>query len=181
MALPATVYKVQLSLSDTDRHVYDDFPLTLARHPSETEERLMVRLLAFALHADEHLQFTRGLCADDEPELWLKDPTGTVQLWIEVGLPDEKRLRKACGRADQVVLYSYGGHAARLWWERNAAQLGRFGNLTVREIPEAASRALAGMASRSLKLQVTIQDGQVWLDDGAATLEIAPEVRHAPA
>jgi len=178
MALPATVYKVLLSLSDMDRHVYDTFPLTLARHPSETEERLMVRLLAFVLHADEQLQFTRGLCADDEPELWLKDATGTIQLWIEVGLPDEKRLRKACGRADQVVLYSYGGHGARLWWERNASLLTRLDNLVVREIPEATSRALAALAARGLKLQATVQDGHIWLDDGTSTLEVIPEVRH---
>lgn len=177
MALPATVYKVQLSLADMDRQVYADFPLTLARHPSETEERLMVRLLAFALHADDALQFTRGLCADDEPELWQRDRTGTIELWIEVGLPEEKRLRKACGRAERVVLYSYGGHAARLWWERNAALLARLANLTVVEFPEAASRALAGLAARGMKLQVTVQDGHLWLDNGAATLEVVPERR----
>jgi len=181
MALTATIFKARLSVSDLDRHVFAEHALTLARHPSETDERLMVRLLAFALNADERLEFTRGLCADDEPELWQRDATGALEVWIEVGLPDEKRLRRACGRAPRVVLYSYGGHAAQLWWERNAAALRRLDNLTVVEIPAAASRELAALADRSLQLQVTVQDGQLWLDNGATTLEIRPEVRTAPA
>lgn len=178
MALSATIYKVQLGISDMDRDYYAEHLLTLARHPSETEERLMIRLLAFALHADERLEFTRGLCADDEPELWLKDYSDAVKLWVEVGLPDEKRLRKACGRAEHVILYSYGGHAAELWWQRQQQALQRYDNLKVVEIPAAVSSALAALASRSMSLQVTISDHHVWLDNGNETLEILPEVRY---
>ncbi|PLX99859.1 MAG: hypothetical protein C0624_13095 [Desulfuromonas sp.] len=178
MALGATIYRVHLNLADMDRDYYAEHTLRLARHPSETEERLMVRLLAFALHADERLEFTRGLCVDDEPELWLKDDSGAIELWIEVGLPDEKRLRKASGRAGQVVLYSYGGHAAQLWWKRQQTTLTRHDNLRVVEVPESSSTALADIAKRNMRLQVTIQDGHVWLDNGEQSLEIIPEVRY---
>ena len=176
MALSATIYKAQLSISDMGRHHYAEHPLTLARHPSETDERLMVRLLAFALYADEQLAFTKGLCVDEEPELWQKGLSGEIELWVEVGLPDEKRLRKACGRAQQVVLFCYGGNAAQLWWQRQASALERCRNLHVFNLPEEATRALAAIAARNMQLQVTIQDGHVWLDDGTQTLEVVPQV-----
>ncbi|WP_230369927.1 YaeQ family protein [Paludibacterium denitrificans] len=116
MALSATIYKVNLTLSDMDRSYYASHNLTLAQHPSETIERLMLRLTAFALHASDTLSFTRGLCADDEPELWQKNYSDEIELWIDLGEPDEKRLKKACSRAEQVVLYSYGGRASEVWW-----------------------------------------------------------------
>jgi len=178
MALSATIYKVQLNISDMDRHYYAEHQLTVARHPSETEERMMVRLLAFMFHADERLEFTRGLCADEEPEIWLKDYSDAIELWIEVGLPEEKRLRKACGRAQKVVLYSYGGYAAQLWWQRQQPALQRYDNLQVIEIPEIACGSLATLAKRSMHLQVTIQDGHVWVDNGNETLEVIAEVRY---
>ena len=115
MALKATIFKAAVQIADTDRNYYQTHALTLARHPSETDERMMVRLLAFALHAHESLLFGKGLSADDEPDLCRKDLTGAIQLWIDVGQPDEKRLRKACGRASQVVVYSYGTTSARAW------------------------------------------------------------------
>ncbi len=118
MALPSTIFKATLQISDIDRQYYGEHQLTLARHPSETDERMMVRLFAFALHADENLNFTKGLCADDEPDLWQKSLTGEIALWIDVGLPDERRVRKACGRAEKVCLYLYGGRAADLWWQK---------------------------------------------------------------
>ena len=113
MAIKATIFKTELQVSDMDRGYYRDHTLTLARHPSETDERMMVRLLAFALHADEALLFGRGLSTDDEPDLWQKDLTGAVELWIDVGLPTEKDIRKACGRARQVVVYCYGGRGVQ--------------------------------------------------------------------
>ncbi len=177
MALTATIYKATLQISDLDRHYYGEHQLTLARHPSETEERMMVRLLAFALQADERLVFTKGLCVDDEPDLWQKNLSGEIELWIDVGLPDERRLRKACGRAGQVCLYLYGGRTAELWWQRNASLLRRYSNLSVWELPEEASRGLAAMAQRSMQLQCTIQDGGCWLSCGETTLPIAPQLR----
>ena len=118
MALKATIFKAELHIADMERGYYHDHALTVARHPSETDERMMVRLLAFALNADETLAFGAGLSTDDEPDLWRKDLTGSIETWIDVGLPDEKRIRKACGRADEVFVYSYGGHAAQLWWQQ---------------------------------------------------------------
>jgi uncharacterized protein YaeQ len=98
MALKATVVKAELQVSDMDRHYYASHNLTLAQHPSETDERLMVRLLAFALNADERLEFGKGLSSDDEPDLWRRDYTGDIELWIDLGQPDESRIRKASGR-----------------------------------------------------------------------------------
>ena len=118
MALKATVFKADLSVADIDRGYYRDHALTLARHPSETDERMMVRLLAFALHADDALAFGRGLSAEDEADLVRRDLTGAVELWIDVGLPDERDLRKACGRSPEVHVYAYGGRACALWWEK---------------------------------------------------------------
>jgi uncharacterized protein YaeQ len=118
MALKATIFKAELSVADIDRGVYGDHTLTIARHPSETDERMMVRLLAFALHADERLEFGRGLSAEDEPDLVRRDLTGTLEQWIDVGLPDEREVRKACGRAREVIVYAYGGRAVPLWWDK---------------------------------------------------------------
>lgn len=179
MALGATIYKVSLQVSDLDREHYADYQLTLARHPSETDERLMVRLLAFALHADPQLNFTRGLCVDDEPELWQKSLSGEIELWIDVGLPEERRVRKACSRARQVRVYLYGGRAVEPWWQRNAAGLRRFGNLQLVEFPESATRQLAGMVRRSMQLNCTVQDGEIWLANGELSLALSPRVRLA--
>ena len=161
MALAATTYKVELSISDIDRGYYATHEFTLARHPSETEERLMVRLLAFVLYADERLQFGKGISSDDEPDLWRKDLTGEIIDWIELGNPDEQRIRKACGRARHVVVVNYGGRSAGIWWDKNNAALARAKNLTVIDIPQPAVQALTALAERSMRLQCTIQDRQV--------------------
>jgi len=172
MALKATIFKVDIQVSDLNRHYYAGHVLTVARHPSETDERMMVRLLAFALYADEGLGFTRGLSSDDEPELWCHAPGGEITLWIELGLPDERRLRKACGRAEKVIAVSYGGHAAELWWGRVAAGLERLDNLTVVDVPEAASQALAAMVRRTMQLTCTVDGATAWLEDGSTSVEI---------
>lgn len=163
MALKATIFKADLQIADMDRNYYRDHALTIARHPSETDERMMVRILAFALHADESLSFGKGLSADDEPDLWRKDLTGAIETWIDVGLPDEKLIRRACGRARRVFVYSYGGRGADIWWNQNGGKLERLDNLTVINLPEAASRAVAKLAQRNMQLQCTIQDGQIWV------------------
>ena len=181
MALKATIFKAELQVSDLDRNYYHDHTLTLARHPSETDERMMVRLLAFALHADQALAFGKGLSADDEPGLWQKDLTGAIDLWIDVGLPDEKRIRKACGRANQVAVYSYGGRGADLWWTQNGGELGRARNLTVANVPLATSAALARLAQRNMQLQCTIQEGQAWLGDKAETVHVQLAMLKTPA
>ncbi len=176
MAIKATIYKTNLQISDMDRGFYDDLSLTIARHPSETDERMMVRLLAFALNADENLRFTRGLCADDEPEIWQKSLSDEIELWIDVGLPQENRVRKACNRSGQVCLYTYGGRAAALWWEKNAPKLARFKNLTVINLPETATKEMALLANRSMDLHCSIQDQMVLLGDQetSVTIELEP-------
>ncbi|MEP4258606.1 MAG: YaeQ family protein, partial [Rhizobiaceae bacterium] len=161
MALKATIYKATLNIADMDRHYYADHHLTIAQHPSETDERMMIRLLAFALNAGEHLEFTKGLSTDDEPELWQKSLSDEIKLWIELGLPEEGRLRKACNRARQVILYTYGGRAVPLWWEKHHSKLSRFDNLTIVNLPQEATDALTTLAHRSMSLQITIHDGVV--------------------
>jgi uncharacterized protein YaeQ len=182
MALNATIYKAELQVSDMDRNYYATHALTLARHPSETEERLMVRLLAFMLHADERLEFGKGLSNEDEPDLWRKDRSGEIEQWIELGQPDEARIRKASGRAREVVVVTYGGRAADTWWEKNASTLARAKNLTVVDV-SAATAALASLAERGMRLQCMIQDGQVQVfghADGEA-ITIDPLLRMTPA
>lgn len=174
MALRSTVYKAELQIADMDRGHYSTHALVLARHPSETEERLMVRLLAFALCADEGLAFGQGLSTDDEPDLWLRDLTGAIRLWIEVGLPDEKWIRKACGRAERVLVVAYGGSKADIWWSQNAGALGRLDNLEVMRIDAEAGAALAGLAQRSMQLSCNIQEGEVWIGSGEQGVSCAP-------
>ena len=163
------------------RNYYHDHSLTLARHPSETDERMMVRLLAFALHAHERLAFGQGIGSDDEPDLWQRDLTGAIERWIDVGLPDERAVRKACGRARSVDILAYGGRAVELWWEGARARLERQEGLTVTEVPLDASRALAQLAGRSMRLQVTIQEGHVFFADGATSVPVDIRVLKAPA
>lgn len=172
MASNATIYKAILQISDMDRHYYEEHALTLARHPSETDERMMVRLLAFVLHANEALSFGRGLSTEEEPALWHKDLTGALDLWIEVGQPEEKTVRRACGRAKQVSLYTYGGRGADQWWEKNLVALDRLNNLTVMNLPLDGSRALTTLAQPSMQLQCTIQERQIWMADGENTAHI---------
>jgi len=175
MALKATVFKIDLQINDLDRQYYHSHSLTIARHPSETAERMMLRLLAFALFANIRLSFTKGLCADDEPELWQKNYSEEIELWIDLGLPDERRIRKACSRARQVVLLCYGGRAAQLWWQQISGNLGRFDNLQVLYVPPQQSQRLETMAQRTMAMQCTIDCGQIWFSDADQHVIVIPE------
>ena len=168
MALKATIFKAQLHVADMDRNYFQTHALTIARHPSETDERMMMRVLAFACHADDTLTFGKGLSSDDEPDLWQKDLTGAIEKWIDVGQPDEKIVRRACGRAAQVFVYNYGVRSAEAWWQTQRETLARQSNLTVVNVPLAASAALAKLAGRTMELQCTINDNQIWLTNGDA-------------
>ena len=174
MALKATIYKAEIQVADMDRGHYADYALTLARHPSETDERMMVRLLAFALHADAALAFGKGLCVDDEPDLWQRDLTGAIERWIDVGQPDEKWIRKACGRAAEVVVLSYG-RAADVWWNGAREKLARQHNLAVLKLAPETAPQLARLTARSMRLQFTIQDGHVFVTDGRDTVAVEPQ------
>ena len=181
MALNATIYKVELQVSDMDRHYYATHALTLARHPSETEERLMVRLLAFAMYADERLEFGKGISDEDEPALWRKAYTDEIELWIEVGQPDETRIRRACGRSRQVVVINYGGNVAEIWWNKVGASLSRNRNLTVLDLPAGTVAGLAALLQRGMRLQCLIQDGQLQLMNDTDAVAVDPLRRMAPA
>ena len=172
MALKATIFKADLQIADMDRGYYREHALVIARHPSETDERMMMRVLAYALHAGDNLVFGKGLSTEDEPDLWRKDLTGAIELWIDVGQPDEKRIRRACGRAREVVVYSYGGNSAANWRNQVNRELARSSNLSVIAIPAAAAQALAQLAQRSMQLHCTIEDGQVWLGDAERQVQI---------
>lgn len=185
MALKATIYKANLQIADMDRALYADHSLTLALHPSETEERLMVRLLAFALQVprddnDGALQFSRGLSDADEPALWQHSLDGSLRHWIEVGLPDDRRLVRACGRAERVTLFAYGASVG-VWWTGIANKLTRLRNLSVWQIPADQSQAMAALARRSMQLQCTVQDGQVWLGEADRSAEVTPLALMSPA
>ena len=179
MALTATIFKATLQIADMDRNYYADHALTLARHPSETDERMMVRLLAFALHAQPGLIFGKGLSAADEADIWQKDLTGTVDVWIDVGQPDEKAIRKACNRAREVFVYTYGGRISDTWWGQHRDALMRLDNLAVTSVALDTSRALAKLVQRTMQLHCTIQDGQIWIADGTATVQIESAVLKA--
>jgi uncharacterized protein YaeQ len=175
VALKATIFKAELQVSDLDRAHFATHVLTIARHPSENDQRMMVRLLAFALNAHDALEFGRGLSAEDEPDLVQRDLTGAIELWIDVGLPDERDVRKASGRARAVKVYTYG-RGASLWWEQNRDALSRLPNLTVVDIPEEAVAALAAMAERNMRLDCTIQEGQLYFSGEAGMYHFEPRV-----
>lgn len=180
MALKSTIFKADVDLSDLNRGYYTRANLTLARHPSETDERMMLRILCWALHAHEHLEFCKGISNEDEAALWQKDLTGQIDVWIEVGTPDEKRLRKACNKSQEVFVYAYGGRAASLWWEQNQSALTRLQNLTVRAISAEQSVALANIVARTMQLQITVQDATAWVSTLEHSLQIDWETWKRP-
>jgi len=175
MALNATIHRCALQISDLDRDYYRSHALTIARHPSETDERMMTRVLAFALNADEQLSFTRGLSQDDEPDLWQRSLSNEITLWIETGQPDEKRIKKACSRSERVLVYCYQHRAARVWWTQIANRLERFRHLSVLKLPEGTGDQLASLAQRNMDLQCTIQDGEIWLSSETSVVQLTLE------
>lgn len=180
MALKSTIYKANLQIADMDRHYYADHALAIACHPSETVQRMMVRVMVFALHAHEQLEFGKGISDAEEPDLWQKDLTGSIQNWIEVGQPEERRVLKACGRAQQVIIYTYSSGSS-VWWKSIEAKLARAKNLRVMQIATATSIALEKFCKRSMQLQVTIQDGEVWMrdDESAVQLQMTTLMAHS--
>lgn len=183
MAIKSTIFKANVQIADIDHNYYADHALTLARHPSETDERMMVRLVALSLQAhqlqdlcngDGVLGFGAGLSDPDEPDVMLRDFTERTRLWIEVGQPEDKPLLKACNKADQVVLYVFS-HAGEVWWKGIQNKLTRPSNLQVWRIPAAASQSLTSLAERSMQLQATIQEGALMLSDSQTTVHIECE------
>ena len=176
MALSSTIYKVELQVSDLDRHYYQTHLMTVAQHPSETELRMMIRILVFALNAGEQLEFTRGISSDEVPDLWEKDLTGDVNLWIELGQPTTRRLKKASGISNKVRLYTFSGHGAEIWWQQNQADCSKIRKLEVINLPAEQVQALGDYVSRNMTLQCTLQDGIIWLGDNSGSCEISPQI-----
>ena len=174
MAQKATVFKVELQLSDLDRHYYQTHALTLARHSSETDERMMVRLIAFALNADPALSFGNGLSTADEPDLWQRDLTGAITLWIDVGMPDLKLIRRAAGRSAQVRVYAYG-RGADQWCNTHRAELNRIDNLAVFQLATESTLALSAIAERTMQIQCLIEDGEVSISARDTTFAVEIE------
>lgn len=175
MALSATILKVELNISDMDRHYYQTHSLTVAMHPSENDTRVMLRLVAFAMFADESLSFTKGLSTDDEPELWQKNLIDDIDLWIDFGQPDEKRIKRACQKSAQVAVFSYGDNATNTWWTANHNKLEQFRNLNVIKIGTEQYQSLAAFSKRNIHLNISIQDGELMLSDEENTLTLNPE------
>ncbi|MEX2334072.1 MAG: YaeQ family protein [Pseudohongiella sp.] len=180
MAAKSTIFKASLQITDLERHYYQEHNLTLARHPSETDERMMVRVLAFALNAHERLEFGRGLSTEDEADLWQKDLTGAIEHWIDVGMPDERLVRKACGRSQQVTVYCYGGRIAEMWVEQNSAQFARQNNLRIINLLTEHTQALASLAQRNMTLHCLVQDGLVSFSDDNTSVELEPVLLYPP-
>ncbi len=169
MAINSTIKKVSLNIANMDQHYYQNHELTIAQHPSETDFRFMIRLIAFMVNASETLCFTKGLSTDDEPELWQKSLTDNIELWIELGQPDEKRIRKACGRAEQVIIYTYHQKKAKVWWQQLQEKCQRFNHLKVFHIN---AEGVERMVKRTMQLQCNIQDGEIYLNDDHSNFTI---------
>jgi uncharacterized protein YaeQ len=175
MAIKSTVIKLDLTISDMDRDYYQQHTLTMAQHPSETEQRLILRTIAFTLFAREDLQFTKGLSDDSQPDLWQKNLIDDIELWVDLGQPDEKRIRKACHKAKQVIIFSYGDNAAKMWWKGVEGKAKGFKNLSVYHINTEQYSTLDQLMKRHLVLNASIQDAELWLSDDQTSLHITPE------
>ena len=171
MALKSTINKATVHLSDMDRNYYDTIQLTIAQHPSETDRRMMIRLIAYVLNASENLQFGKGVSDEDEAAIWRINYSEVIELWIELGQLDDKRLKKACNRAQEVKLYCYGS-SVDTWWQQSKSKLNQFSKLSIESFSEETAQALELLADRSMEFQISIQDAQVWLTSGEQSLLI---------
>ena len=182
MAIKSTIYKANIQIADIDHGYYADHALTLARHPSETDERMMIRLVAFALQAyklqslcngDATLAFGAGMSDPDEADVVMKDFTGAIRLWVEVGQPEDKPIIKACGKSDEVHVYAFN-HATPVWWKGIQTKLTRPRNLSVYQVPSDAAKALEALAERSMNVQATIQEGVLSLSSEKGSVDVEP-------
>ncbi|NRA84971.1 MAG: YaeQ family protein [Gammaproteobacteria bacterium] len=172
MATKATIFKANINVADMDREVYLDKNLTVAQHPSETVQRMMLRIVAWALNANDQLGFTKGLSDEDQPDLWQVSYSDEIELWVDLGTPDEKRIKKGSVRGKKSVIYTYGENSARNWWKQQQSNARKFKNLEVYFIDDQSMTALADAATRTMNLQFTIQGGEVWLNTDNETIEL---------
>jgi len=175
MALKPTIYKAQIELADSDRNCFDSLSLTLARHPSETLERMAARLLSYCLNSTRGLEFTRGISTTDEPDVWAHNDHGEIEHWIEVGQPEPARLRKACGRAQRVSVYAFG-KSATTWWKQNSEAISALPRLQVWQFDWEEIQAAAALLDRTVRLTVSVVGGILYLDNGGASTSAEPKL-----
>ena len=173
MALKPTIYKAQVELADSDRNCFDSLSLTIAQHPSETVERMAARLLAYCLNASRGVEFTRGLSTTEEPDIWRHSDSGELDLWIEIGQPEEPRLRKACGKAGAVKVYAFG-KSANTWWQLNGEVISALPRLEVWQFGWEEIQALAGLMDRAMQWNVSVVGGVVYVDNGKESVSLEP-------
>jgi len=175
MALKPTIYKAQVNLADSDQSCFEELSLIIAKHPSETIERMTVRLLAFCLNNGRGLEFTKGLSTAEEPDIWQHADNGEIERWIELGQPEEPRLRKACGKAKNVSVYTFG-RSADTWWKLNGEAISALPRLQVWQFPWTEVEAAAKMMDRTMKLGLSIVGGTLYLDDGNNSVTLEPRL-----
>ncbi|MDH5560462.1 MAG: YaeQ family protein [Deltaproteobacteria bacterium] len=173
MALKATISKVNLSVSNIDRHHYQDYRLTLAQHPSETDLRLVFRLAAFALYSQENPQFTKGLCADEEPELWTHRPTGEIRHWIELGQPSEKRIRQALSKAERMTVIGFHSTKFKMWFKGLNKKTLEQKKLRLIMFESIGTSGPEDLAQKNMNLSCIIQDDRIFLSSENVQVTLA--------
>lgn len=163
MALKATIFKAKVSLSNLNIHHYDDLTLTIARHPSENNLRMMVRILAYLMSAQEELSFTKGISSDSEPDIWKINHDGSIDHWIELGNLDERRIRQSCAKAKKVTIYTYQGNQSLSWFKTLENGLSRFENLDIINFTFPNDQSIEDFAERGMNISCTIEDSEIWL------------------
>jgi uncharacterized protein YaeQ len=171
MALKPTIYKVKIELADSDRNCFETLALTIAQHPSETLERMAARLLAYCLNNIRGLTFTKGISTADEPDLWQHSDSGEIEHWIEMGQPEEPRLRRACGKAKRVSVYAFG-KSTDVWWRKWEGELNQLDNLQVLRFDWQEIIALAQLFNRTIQLSVSIVGGTIYIDNGKQSCSV---------
>lgn len=175
MALKPTIYKAQIELADSDRNCFESLSLTLARHPSETLERMAARLLAYCLNCTRGLEFTKGISTADEPDVWEHSDHGDIEHWIEVGQPEQPRLRKACGRARKVSVYAFA-KSVPTWWKLHGEEISALPRVQVWQFDWDEIQAAAALLDRTVQLNVSIVGGIIYLDNGSASTSVEPKL-----
>ena len=162
MALTSTVFVFDVDLSDTDRHVYETLSLRVARHPSESDEFLVARLLAYCLEYTEGIEFSKGLSAADDPPIAVRDLTGTLQAWIDVGTPSVERLHRASKAAPRVAVYVHKEH--RQWLsELASARIHRADAIALHALDQPLIAQLVARLDRRMSFPLTVADGEVFI------------------
>ena len=176
MAQPSTIYRVKIQLSDIDRGIYETLQASVARHPSETEERLVAKLLAYALFYEDDLQFAKGVGAGDEPDLWSKEPDGRTLAWVEVGLPEAERLIKASRHSGRVALLACGS-ALPNWERQQLPKLTGVATIAIVSVDQDFIRRLVGLLERVITWEITITEGTLYLQIAGESLETPIRIR----